>query len=79
MVEQIFVKLLNEAVDVWRPVPAYRIDPATYIVLRSDGYDPDSETREFPPGSVVICEDQSTADGAIFAAVRRRELDKRTA
>lgn len=79
MVEQIFIKLLNEGVDVWRPVPGYRVDADTYIVLRADNYDPDVETWEFPPGSVVVCENQLSAEGNIFAAVRNRELDKRTA
>jgi hypothetical protein len=69
--EQIYVALLDEGVNVWRPVPAYRIDASTFIVLRPDNYDPEDETWEFPPGAMVACETRSTSSGQILAAVRR--------
>ena len=72
--EKIFIALLDEGVDVWRPAPAWRVDGSTYIVLRPDGYDPDEERWEYPPGSTVHCEVRTVSDGTILAAVRRVEL-----
>ena len=79
MVEQIFMPLANEGIDVWRPVEAYHIGGDVYIVLRSGVYDPAEEEWEFPPGSVVVCEKRMTPDGEILAAVKHREISRRTA
>jgi hypothetical protein len=79
MVEQIFIALNDEGIDVWRPAPAYRVDTDTYIVLRTPDYDPQDESWQFPPGSIVVCETRQSADGVIRAAVRRKEPDKLTA
>jgi hypothetical protein len=79
MSEQIYVSLLDEGVPVWRPVPAWKVDQSTYIVLRPDSYDPDDEKWEFPPGSTVICEPRQTASGAILAAVRASHVTRRIA
>jgi hypothetical protein len=70
MTTEIHVALMDEGVDVWRPVPAHQIDAQTYAILRPDDYDPDAEMWEFPPGSVVICEPRQIHDGTILAAVR---------
>ncbi|HEV2293587.1 MAG TPA: hypothetical protein VGR35_07010 [Tepidisphaeraceae bacterium] len=77
--EEIYVALLDEGVDVWRPAPAWKIDDSTYIILRPDDYDPDDEKWEFPPGSTVICEPKAITDGTILAAVRQKELDRQSA
>jgi hypothetical protein len=79
MVERIFMPLLDEGVEVYRPVQAYHVSGDVYIVLRSADYDPSDETWEFPPGSVVVCQKRTTADGEILAAVRRQELGKQSA
>lgn len=49
----IYVQLLDEAVDVWRPVTAAHEDDDTY---RLPDEQPDTETWAFPPGSRVRCE-----------------------
>ena len=69
--DQIYVALLDEGTDVWRPVPAYRIDASTYVLLRPDDYDPADEVWQFPPGTMVACETRRTSDGEILAAVRQ--------
>jgi hypothetical protein len=79
MAEQIHIALLDEGVDVWRPVPAWRIGPSTYIVLRPDDYDADEEKWEFPPGSTVVAEPRQTSGGTILAAVRATQPDRQTA
>jgi hypothetical protein len=49
----IYIQLLGEDVDVWRPVTAAREANDTYRLLDQQ---PDSETWAFPPGSRVRCE-----------------------
>ena len=75
--EIIHVALLDEGVDVWRPVPAHRVDGETYVILRPDTYDPSDETWEFPPGSVVKCRTRQTRDGTILTAVERLATPER--
>ncbi len=68
----IFVYLLDEGTDVWRPVNAehvadrsYRLDPKAVV--------PEDESWEFPPGAVVECESKRLSDGDQLVAVRRAE------
>jgi hypothetical protein len=56
----IYVQLLGEDVDVWRPVTAAHEADGTY---RLPDEQPDTETWAFPPGSRVRCE-RRTIDGA---------------
>jgi hypothetical protein len=53
MPETIYVPLLDEGTDVWRPVEGMRLAENVYMVL---GVVPDDETWAFPPGSRVRCE-----------------------
>lgn len=79
MADQIYVALPDEGVDVWRPAPAWKIGPSTFIVLRPQDYDPVDEKWEFPPGSIVVGENKQTSQGTIFAAVRAAAPDRQTA
>jgi hypothetical protein len=79
MTEQIYMRLLDEGVDVWRPVPAWKVNEGTYIVLRPEWYDPDDEHWEFPPGSTVICEPKTITDGDLLAAVAQKQPERQTA
>ncbi|PWU22281.1 MAG: hypothetical protein C5B49_01035 [Bdellovibrio sp.] len=56
--ETIFVRLLEEGIDVWRPVLAeVTHTPNVYrIVGIPDGLVPSDEILEFPIGSIVKCE-----------------------
>jgi hypothetical protein len=49
----VHVELLNEDVDVWRPVAAVREREDAY---RLDDSKPEDEEWAFPPGSLVRCE-----------------------
>ncbi len=69
---KIFVRLLNEDVDVWRPVLARHTHDNCYLIV-DQAYDEEAETWEFGPGSAVICEPLSTAEGPILAAIRAVE------
>ena len=61
-VATIYVKLMDEAVDVWRPVDA---SPEGHDMYRlADAPTPATEVWEFQPGSVVRCE-RRELDGAM--------------
>jgi hypothetical protein len=79
MSDQIYVPLLDEGINVWRPAPAHKIDPSTYIVLRPDNYDANDEHWEFPPGSVVVCETRPIDKRPVLVAVRRIQPGRQTA
>lgn len=52
--ETIYVALLDEGLNVWRPVEARRLPDGAYLILEQ-GYDRDTETWQFEPGTVVTC------------------------
>jgi hypothetical protein len=56
----IYVELVGEAVDVWRPVAAIVQQPGIY---RLPDEPPDAETWAFAPGSLVRCELRSLSGG----------------
>jgi hypothetical protein len=61
----IYVRLLGEGTDVWRPVPASRLIGTTNVFRLGEpyGYAPEIDTFEFLPGSLVECELKRFADG----------------
>jgi hypothetical protein len=65
MVETIFVALLDEGVDVWRPVEAQREGDFYRIV----GSMPPTEKWAFDSGSLVRCEHRELSEGAALVAV----------
>ncbi len=79
MADTIYVSLLGEGIDVWRPVKAQRLDGRTWYIEPGQDYDPSTERWEFTPGSTVICERRSTSQGDILAAVRLKKQSRRTA
>lgn len=62
----IYMPLLNEGVDVWRPIDATQVSSDTY---RVEGPTPDHEEWAFPPGSVVRCERKLLSGGEALTAV----------
>ncbi|MDX6649959.1 MAG: hypothetical protein QOJ97_1910 [Solirubrobacteraceae bacterium] len=67
---KIFVRLLDEAVDVWRPISAEQLDNDRYRIVEQ-AYDRDIEKWEFEPGETVLCEFVDSSDGRILAVVGR--------
>jgi hypothetical protein len=65
----VYVKLLDEGIDAWRPVLAEDLGQRRYRLLPTDDYDPDDETWEFPPGTVAICEPRQLSDGVYLVAI----------
>jgi len=72
-VDQIFVRLIDELVDVWRPVRAERLDDDRYRIVEQQ-YDRDTERWQFEPGDRVVCELIDSSEGTFIAAVRRDTL-----
>jgi hypothetical protein len=68
----IFVRLLDEGVDVWRPVQAELQSDSSYRIVIQP-YNRDIEEWEFGPGEEVVCELIDSSDGPILAATRSFE------
>jgi hypothetical protein len=64
--ETIYVALLGEGTDVWRPVCGERLTKDCYRLL---GPVPPDETWEFPPGTVVLVQEKAFSDGNFLVAV----------
>lgn len=51
--QMVFVRLVGEGTDVWRPTQARKRKDGSFELLPTPDYDPADETWEFPPGSIV--------------------------
>jgi hypothetical protein len=58
----IFVALLNEGVDVWRPVQARPLSRGLFRIVGVE-VDISDETWQFPAGAIVRCEQKRFGDG----------------
>jgi hypothetical protein len=68
--ETIYVRLLDEGTDVWRPTTAVRLPDGTFELLPTGDHGPAIETWEFPAGSVVECEVRDEGPDRIRVATR---------
>jgi hypothetical protein len=68
-VVEIFVRLLDEGVDAWRPIMAERLSTETSRIL-DQPYSRATETWEFSPGDEFRCEMISSSNGQILAAIQ---------
>jgi len=70
--QQVYVALLEEGVDCWRPVRAQHMGDDKYILA---GPIPEGEVWEFQPGETVRCRRRTFQGGATglvaFARVQR--------
>jgi hypothetical protein len=65
----VYVALLDEGADVWRPADAEMLGPALFHLA---GEVPQGEVWQFQPGEVVYCQKRTFADGAqVWVAVQR--------
>lgn len=62
----VYIALLGEGVDVWRPAAAEQVAPNLFRLL---GPVPPSESWQFQPGEVVRCEVRSLSEGQALVAV----------
>ena len=72
--ETIYVALLDEGIDVWRPVAARKLAADTYCIL-DQNYDREVEIWQFEPGAVVRCRREQRKGRQILVAtdIARRE------
>ncbi len=71
----IYVRLLNEGTEVFRPVKANRLDCGAYRLDAPDDYAGLDEEWEFSPGSVVECEEAIKEEKQVLVAKRSIQLD----
>ena len=65
----IYVALLHEGTDCWRPVEASLEDDGTFLIT---GPVPEFEDWEFPSGARVLCERKKFTDGKVgLVAIRQ--------
>jgi hypothetical protein len=67
---KIYVRLLDEGVDVWRPVAAENLRGSVYRIV-SQPYDAEVETWQFVPGDEVVCEPTLSDGRRLLVATRR--------
>ena len=72
--ETIYVPLLDEGIEVWRPVAARKVATDTYLIL-DQNYDREVETWQFEPGTLVRCHKERRNGHQILVAT---EIDRRT-
>lgn len=69
MTVEIFVSLLDEGVEVWRPVRAQHLHDDIYRIVEQP-YDRETETWQFEPYDEVVCELIRSSEGRILAATK---------
>jgi hypothetical protein len=71
--ETIYVELLDEGVDVWRPVAAEPLGEDRYRLVAPADYDPETKKWAFLPGTVVRRKARRLSDGLVFVATENGE------
>jgi hypothetical protein len=72
--QTIYIALLDEGVEVWRPVEAIEVGNGVYRIV-SENQAPDDERWEFTTEELVRCVPKSFSDGSTyFVAVERHTL-----
>jgi hypothetical protein len=66
--QTVYVELVDEGVDMWRPVEAI---PEGDDTFRLPNQAPDGEEWRFPPGSIVRCELRAFAHGEALTAIEK--------
>jgi hypothetical protein len=64
----IYMPLINEGVDVWRPVEAMKIGELGYMVTQNA---PPEEDWAFQPGQILRCEERVTSEGSQLVAISK--------
>lgn len=67
--EEIYVALLGEGVDVWRPVAAVRVAEGLYRIVGAPA--DDTENWQFPTGTLVRCKLREFEGGTHLVAYER--------
>jgi|LauGreDrversion4_2_1035121.scaffolds.fasta_scaffold213330_2 hypothetical protein len=66
----LFVRLLEEGTEVFRPTLAVPLGHEMFRLLPTLDYDPELEIWEFMPGSIVVGVTQKLGDHSVLVATR---------
>lgn len=70
--EIIYILITNEAVEVWQPMWADRIEEGVYKIRSFLNFDPTDEVLQFKSGDIVVCEKQKKSERQILVAIRKK-------
>jgi hypothetical protein len=66
----IYVELLNEGVQVWRPVDAEQISADVFKIVAQKDVD---EDWDFETGDLVTCEERTLSNGKALVAIKKTQ------
>jgi hypothetical protein len=72
----IYVKLVEEGAEVWRPAQAKEVKEGWFLMLPAPDYPTLDEQWEFPPGSVVRCEKRVLSGDEVLVAISPKRETK---
>ncbi len=75
MKKNIYIQLLNEGTEVYRPVPAIKIKNNIYKLQGFDIYNPEDEIWEFSPGTYVQVEKRNLDGENVLIAIQKLSLE----
>jgi hypothetical protein len=67
----IYIPLLDEGTDVWRPTDGEAVSDLIFRVLPTADYDPQDEHCAFPPGTLVRCVAELREGKEVLVAIER--------
>ncbi len=74
-VVEVYVPLLDEGTEVWRPTTGVLLAPDVVQVLPTADYDATLEHWQFPPGTKVRCVSENKGGRSILVARHRIDCD----
>lgn len=66
----IYVRLLNEGIEVYRPVTATQIENNIYKIIDETKYDAEDETWEFLPGNIILVSEKQIGNEIALVAIK---------
>ncbi len=71
----IYVELLDEGTDTWRPTKAIELGDGLFKLLPTPNYDPENESWAFLPGETVKAEQKKFAKGHTEMVARHPDVN----
>jgi len=63
----IYIELMNEGTDCWRPVEAKDLGDGHFLIVSSQ---PEDEDWQFKPGDIIECRKKQLQDGLCLVAYK---------
>lgn len=71
MKSEIYIQLVNEGTEVWRPTKGLKLEGDLYKILKTNNYNSEDENWEFKPGSIVKCKFRIISGSKCLVAIER--------